>query len=389
MAHRRYRRPAWPHRIVALIMAAGLFGCATLSIQETTNGSVISIPVPSSPNSILVSHDNREAFVSYGTNNRITIVDLVSHKVLKTLRMEGDVSDMALSPDGRSLYVTMTYGTNTTFDMEVVHTGTDSASTLLALGGSAQTVSVSPTGRYAYVTFGTGTGTTGEALATIDLAHRSILSSMPVPDAPDTSALTPNGRYLYMTTDPYTTGTPSGQASFNGQLVVVDITHHHVVATVNDGQDLACGLAVAPDGHEVLESFCSSEGTQVPPLPIRVYSTGTNALLATIPTQNGAAGLAFSDDGRVVYAATSEDTIDVINPRSHRVTGSISVPKQSAIQTLDALAMSPDGSLLCVGTQHFHPLRCWSSRCPRDPAGEVGTPGHCPGIGLVVKGSGP
>jgi DNA-binding beta-propeller fold protein YncE len=338
-------------------MGAGLTGCGTLSIHQTTNSSVIPIAVPSSPESIVVSHDNREAFVSYGTtDDHISVVDLVSHKVLKTLRMDGDVSDMALSPDGRSLYVTMTYGTNTTFAMEVVNTGTDSASTLLALGGSGQTVSVSPTGRYAYVTFNTGTTTPGEALATIDLASRSILSTMPIPSAPETSALTPNGRYLYITTDPYTTGTPSGQASFNGQLVVVDITQHHVVATLNDGQDLACGLAVAPDGRQVLESFCSSEGSHVPPLPIRVYSTRRNALLATIPTQNGAAGLAFSDDGRVVYAATSEDTVDVINPRLNRITGSISVPEQSALQTLGALTISPDGTMLCVGTRLFPPF---------------------------------
>jgi DNA-binding beta-propeller fold protein YncE len=356
MVRRWCRGPVSPKWIVALILGTGLTGCGGLWIHQTTSSSVIPIQIPSSPDSIVISRDNREAFVSYGTNDHITIVDLVSHRVLKTLRMDGQVSDMALSPDGRSLYVTLTYGTSKKFDMEVIDTGTDSASTLLALGGSGQTVSVSPDGRYAYVTFSSGTSTTGEALATIDLGSRSILTTMPIPYAPGTSAITPNGRYLYITTDPYTTGAPSGQASFDGELVVVDITQHRVVATRDDGQDLACDLAVAPDGREVLESFCSSEGTRVPPLPIRVYGTGTNALVATIPTQNGAAGMAFSDDGRIVYAATSEDTIDVINPRLNRVTGSISVPKQNALQTLGPLTMSPDGNLLCVGTQLFPPF---------------------------------
>ena len=268
--------------------------------------------------------------------------------------MDGEVSDMALSPDGRSLYVTMTYADSTTFDMEVVDTGTDSASTLLGLGGSGETVSVNPTGRYAYVTFSTDSGTW--ALATIDLARRSIVNTMPIAGSPGVSAITPNGRFLYISTDPYTTASPSGQKNFDGQLIVVDTTEHRVVATFGDGRGLACGLAVAPEGSEVLESFCSSEGTQVPPLPIRVYGTGTNALLATIPTRNGATGLAFSPDGRTVYAATNEDNIDVINPRSNGVTGSISVPTQGALQTLGPLTTSPSGNVLYVGTGFLPPF---------------------------------
>jgi DNA-binding beta-propeller fold protein YncE len=348
-------------------MGTGLAGCGGPSVHQTTTSSVIPIQVPASPGAIVVSRDNREAFVSYGpTNDHITIVDLVSHRVTKTLRMDGQVTDMALSPNGRSLYVTMTSDTNTNFAMEVVDTRTASASTLLSLGGNGQTVSVSPDGRHAYVTVSAGSAT-GESLATIDLARRSILSTMPIPYAPDISALTPNGRFLYITTGPYTTGPTSDRASFDGQLVVVDIMEHRVVATRDDGQDVACGLTIAPDGLEVLESFCSSEGTRVLPLPIRVYDTGTNALRATIPTQNGTTGLAFSDDGHTVYAATSEDTIDVINPRLNRVTGSISVPKQSSLQTLGPLTLSPDGNLLCVGTGLLPPYALLVVTRPRTP----------------------
>jgi DNA-binding beta-propeller fold protein YncE len=47
---------------------------------------------------------------------------------------------------------------------------------------------------------------------------------------------------------------------------------------------------------------------------------------------------------------TSEDTIDIINPRLNKVTGSISVPRRSVLQTLGPLTVSPNGNVLYVGT---------------------------------------
>jgi WD40 repeat protein len=334
--------------LAAVTLAASCTGIGTVSVPYAASSSAGAIRVPSTPQTIVISHNDREAFVSYGTTNAVTIVDLASRRVLKTLHMDGQVSDIALFSGGQSLYVT---SSSTTPHVEVVDTNSDTARDLLSIPGSGQTLSVSPNGRFAYVTFATGTTTTREMLGTINLARRSIVNTMPIPGFPQDSVITPNGRFLYIMSNPYTTGAPSGQTNFDGQLIVVDTTQHRVTATLDEGQDLACGMAVAPDGDEVVESFCATEGTISHPLPIHVYGTTTNTLLTTIPIQGGAAGLAFSGDGRVFYAATSLDAIDEINAQSNRVTGSIPVPKESELGTsLSSLALSPSGNVVCAGT---------------------------------------
>jgi DNA-binding beta-propeller fold protein YncE len=346
------RRRLFPLCLVIAVTVPAA-SCGIVSIHPTAGSSAITMQVPSTPQTIVISHDNREAFVSYGTK-AITIVGLGSGRVLRTLHMDGQVSDMALSPNGKSLYVTLGYAESTTFDMQVINTNTDSASTLLPLGGSGQTVAISPNGHYAYVTFGSRTNQ--EVLGTINLASRSIVNTMPIPGDPQDAVITPNGRFLYIVSNPYITGSPSGQTNFDGQLIVVDTVQHRVTATLDEGQDLACGVAVAPDGNEFLESFCETEGTKPGPLSIYVYRTTTNTLLATIPIQDGAGGLAFSRDGRILYVATALNAIDLISTQTKRVTGSIPIPVASALgSSLNALALSPNGKVLCAGTRILPP----------------------------------
>jgi len=123
--------------ILALVVTTMTAACSsrpTVSIHNTAPGiTTMQIRLASSPQTIVISHDNREAFVSYGGSNAITIIDLETGKILRNLHMDGQVSDMALSPDGPSLYVALSYAESTTFDMQVVDTSTDSASVLLPL----------------------------------------------------------------------------------------------------------------------------------------------------------------------------------------------------------------------------------------------------------------
>jgi DNA-binding beta-propeller fold protein YncE len=107
-------------------------------------------------------------------------------------------------------------------------------------------------------------------------------------------------------------------------------------------------------GNEVVESFCTG-GTSSQKLPIRVYDTATNALLGTIPADQtsgaGFAGVAFSRDGRTLYAgAAAASAIDVINARSKRITGSIPVPSPGQLPTsVRPLVLGPNGNVLYGG----------------------------------------
>ncbi len=347
--------------VLALTAVVSAGACASngpTSGQHPPGVAAASIRVASSPEIVIVSHDSRQAFVSYDATNTISVVDLASDKVVRTFHMKGQVSDMALSPNGQWLYVAIEYSESTTFDMQVIDTKADSTSVLLPLGGSAGSVSVSPGGQDVYVTLSTGTTTTHEELETIDLARRSVVNTMPIPGGSQLSEVAPDGQHLYLMTEPFTTfsATDQDQESFVGQLIVIDIVQHRIVGTIDEGSSSGCDLAVDPEGTEVLESFCSTAGSKSEPLGIRVYSTGTTKLLATIPMKYGGDGLAFSHDGRVLYAATSQSAIDLIDAQSNSIISSISVPELSKLGTLlGPIALSPNGRFACAGTRLFPP----------------------------------
>jgi VCBS repeat-containing protein len=344
--------------LAAVLLAGACARNGASSAQTSPSLAVRSIGVGSSPATVIVSQDSSEAFVSYGSTNTVSVIDLTSDKVIRTLHLKGQVSDMALSPNGHWLYVAMKYNASATFDMQMIDTKTDSISLLMPLSGSAQTVSVSPNGQDAYVTLITGATTTQEELETIDLASRSVVDTVTLPGdlVLQRSEVAPDGRYLYLMSQAYSTANAKGQENVDGQLIVIDTVQQRIVGTIDAGLNSGCGLAVAPDGTEVVESFCATEARNSEPLGVRVYSTATDKLLAAIPIKYGVAGLTFSQNGRVLYAATTAGAIDLIDARSNKITSPISVPEASALGSpLGPIALSPNGRFLCAGTSQLAP----------------------------------
>lgn len=155
---------------------------------------------------------------------------------------------------------------------------------------------------------------------------------------------------------------PSGQAQFGGAVSlavspnggfadavygnastvsVINTSTNLTSATVPVGLDTA-GLAFAPDGSSVYVAANDLGG-------IAVINTATNrATLIVNPDIGSPGNLAFAPDGSALYVIDDESgTLEVIDPKTGEITNAAT---PSDLGVFDAMAVSPDGHQIYVGT---------------------------------------
>ena len=158
-------------------------------------------------------------------------------------------------------------------------------------------MAVTPNGRYAYVTnYDGATGTTvsviDTALAVTDPAN-AVTATVTAGPVPYGVAVTPNGRYAYVTN--YSDGTVS----------VIDTATNSVTGDPISGFDGPVGVAFSPNGrHAYVTNYGESiAGTTVSVIDTALAVTDpANAVTGTTITVGSApSGVAFTPDGRYAY----------------------------------------------------------------------------------------
>ena len=83
-----------------------------IEVDLSTNEVLASIKVGRRPHSVVLSDDQKSAFVSNQWSNNMYIIDLVNHQVVDTIITGGGPAGLDLSADGKFLYVANTYTNN-------------------------------------------------------------------------------------------------------------------------------------------------------------------------------------------------------------------------------------------------------------------------------------
>jgi YVTN family beta-propeller protein len=182
----------------------------------------------------------------------VSVVDTTTNTLSSTIEFAHSPTRVAVSPDGRRLYVTnlwsvpgpfWSFGKRYKTELTVVDTATNTVTGTIPIA-SAGSLAFSPDGSVVYVVGSQG-------LSAINTATNKVIKTIDIPDATSAMVVSPDGRTVYLA-GCANLGAPTG---CSGSVLAVStgtLTLDNIIPvgdpTKNVGPD---GLAVSPDGKYV------------------------------------------------------------------------------------------------------------------------------------------
>lgn len=282
-------------------------------------------PASGSPFGVSITRDGRYAFVVL-VPGRLAVYSLGSTRprLIRTIPLPGEPYGCSLTRDGRLLLVAEDQGA-AVVDVALAENGgrrpllgvlQPPASVRLRADGAIETNS-SADGRYVFVSL--EYGPSGGAVAVYRLGSdqhprfgtSDWVGSIPLGQAVVGSALSPNGRQLYVTSE-LAVGAGSGQSALkkDGSLSVIDVPRAErspsraVLATVPAGRQPVRD-AVSPNGATVWVTARASDELLAFSAH-RLLSQPAKALVGTAKVGTAPVGVALFDNGRRALVADSD-----------------------------------------------------------------------------------
>ena len=145
----------------------GNFADNTVSVLDTASDKIVAtIPVAQGPHGMAMSRDGRAVYVTGDGSSSMSVIDTATDKVVKTVEVGKSPNGLALTPDGKLLLVTI-YGED---KIDFIDPATQAITGTVAVP-KPHTVSISPDGKLAYIT----SQEPGHfALSVVDIASRTL-----------------------------------------------------------------------------------------------------------------------------------------------------------------------------------------------------------------------
>lgn len=277
-------------------------GQRVLALDAGGGGVLAAIPLPS-PDGLALCPDQGRLYVAGGDTGTVSVIELGSNKLLRTVKVGGAALGLAMSPDCSRLY-TAGGGSDAVF---AVDTGSFRVQKV-TVGRDPQGVALGPAGRW---------------LASLNYASRDLsvldpqtlrpLQTLAAGGGPHAWALSPDGRWLAV------------GALDSREVLLLDAQTLRVVSTYAS-QAAPEGLAFRTGG-ELWISSLDSDYVEV----LHLMGQGRQMLMpkrytARIRTGPGPFGIAFSKDGRWAYVSNMRGgSVVKIDAQSRRVVARFAV----------------------------------------------------------------
>jgi len=363
----------------AVIAAVGLGGCGG---QRSASAGVDGLAtesfqhVPGSPFGVVATRDGRYAFVDL-VGGRVLVYSVTGFvpRLIRTIRVPGEAVGCSLTRDGRLLLVANKQGATVVSVARaergapnpVLGTLSPPRSAHLQAVGAIETAS-SGDGRYVFVSL--EYGTPGGVIAVYDLGSApaprfgpaDYVGAITLGGAVVGSALSPDGRYLYVTSEvggPARAGSP-GTLGQDGTLSVINVaaaehdSPRAVLATVPASRQ-PVRVAVSPDGSVAWVTARASDGL-LGFSTARLLSDPAGALLAAVKVGTAPVGVAVFDHGDRVIVADSNRfnrtgahaALTIVDTRAVLTQQPAVVATLRAGQFPRELAVEPDDTIVLV-----------------------------------------
>jgi YVTN family beta-propeller protein len=230
----------------------------------------------------------------------IGVVDVTTLKLVNILRGVSDPEQLAVSADGKRLYIA-SEDTGRTIVLDAV-TGKSIAS--LAVGGEPEGVTLSPDGRFVYVS-----SEEDHQVSVIDATANKVVATFKVGDRPRFTEFSDDGSMAFV----------SGEN--DGSITVVDAKTHKALRTIKLAGEMTrpVGMAISHDGKKLYT--VTGRGKQLLAVDI-----ATGKVLASVEVGPRPWGVALSPDGSTLFTANgSSNDVSVIDAASMKLISRIPV----------------------------------------------------------------
>ena len=285
--------------------------CTTsVASASTLNVNTSFLSVSGSPFGIATTSGGNYAFAATDTPNSVLVLSTTAFTphVVRTISLSAAPEGVALTPDGKYLLVASNSGAIViSVALAENSTANPVLGTLTSAGAGAIQVAFSADGNFAFVTLEDSQEAAvfnfAQALAS-GFATSGLVGYIPLNNAPVGMAVSPNGQFLYVTSE-----TITGQGQ-EGSLSVVNVATAEtnpagsVINTVDAGCNPVRVIASA-DGKYVWVTARASDALLVFKAAALQSSIATSALLAWTSVREAPVDLAFASGGADIVVADS------------------------------------------------------------------------------------
>ncbi len=272
------------------------------------------------------------AYVANNASNTLSVIDLATGGVVRTITGLRQPTAVAVTPDGRFVYV---INDDTPRDISVINAETGAiVNTIFGIPAPRDLV-FSPDCRLAYVANGENNGT----VVVVDTATRAAVKTIPVGRNPEKIVISPDGSYLYVVN----TGTTIDNVS------VIRASDGAAVNTIMVGR-FALGAVISRDGSRLYVANRDDD-------TVSVIDTGNgigNGVIRTFNVTSDPTSVAINPSGTRLYVVRRGVTQGVLVEVDTATGATLGSPITFSFRA-NSIAISPNGTHLYVSQEGGNP----------------------------------
>jgi DNA-binding beta-propeller fold protein YncE len=271
------------------------YGDDSVSLIDTAMGAVaLGVVDVEEPFAVAVS--GHRAYVSSvsAEHDSVLTFDTESNEIVAEYPLLCSITDLAVSPNGRHLYVGRTDVEGA--DVAILDTKTDKEDAVriaASAGTTAGCVRVSPEGRRLYVA---ANGSSTAQIVMVDAVQKRVLNTVEIASPIRDIVLSPDGATAYV---------GSVGPDFGTVLDIIDTRTFTITSThkIGDAAGLVAQLTVSRDGERAY--LVGDQG-------VTVLSTATQDMIGSIAVAGDPSCAIESPDGKRLYIADYAGTVTVL-----------------------------------------------------------------------------